>query len=162
MSSSGGPEDLLKHMRQDSRENIVVMRGTHHHSFHTDDIMASSGRREEMLATMHTSMHTTFARQVTDQPPVVRRNKKRNKTTAERTKRCASVIIEPARGFSITPHNQNKRQSMYELGVDGWMLDAVNEDGTAKKELNIDEEINTMLALDTSVDVTLGRIKLTF
>merc|ERR1712096_433355 len=99
--------------------------------------------REDTLTTLP---HTPIA-----QPVILR--KKRNKRF-ERSKRCVSVIIEPTLlGGSM---NNNSRRSMYELGADGWVFDKLNDIRSINKALNLDEEINTILNINSSVDVTLG------
>ena len=94
--------------------------------------------------------------------PVVLRNK-RNKNS-QRTKKCFSVIVEPSHtsGKYNNVNNNNFRQSMFELGTDGWILDKLNENGSMKNVLNLDKEIDNILDVNSSADVILGNIRLTF
>ena len=96
--------------------------------------------------------------------PVVLRNKTNKKI--QRSKKCFSVIVEPSSNNSNSSINNNNnpshRQSMFELGNNGWIFDQFNEKGTMKNILNLDKEIEEILDENTSADVILGSIKLTF
>ena len=69
-------------------------------------------------------------------------------------------MIEPSAGLG--PRIDKCRQSMYELGANGWIFDTWDRNKAKGKELCIDEQINNLLTIDSSVHVTLGGIKLTF
>ena len=99
--------------------------------------------------------------------PVVLRNKTNKKI--QRSKKCFSVIVEPSSNSNSSNSINNKnnsntshRQSMFELGNNGWIFDKFNEKGTMKNILNLDKEIEGILDENTSADVILGSIKLTF
>ena len=92
--------------------------------------------------------------------PVVLRNKRNNKSL-QRSKKCFSVVVEPS-ASCVTNKKENYRQSMYELRTDGWILDKLNENRPLKNILNLDKEIDSILNANTSADVVLGNIKLTF
>ena len=93
--------------------------------------------------------------------PVVLRNH-RNKKVA-RSKKCISVVVEPSSySWKSDCAPNSSRRSMYELGNHGWILDKLKENGSAKNNLNIDQDIKNILNVNSSVDVTLGSIKLTF
>ena len=86
--------------------------------------------------------------------------RKKREKQRERWRRCASVVIEPNKRLGINV--EACRRSMYELGADGWIFDAMDASKAEGKELCIDRQINDLLTLDSSVHVTLGGIKLTF
>ena len=77
-------------------------------------------------------------------PPVMNPILLRNKTnkTSERSKRCASVMVEATSSWKHGRKNQS-RTSMYELRGHGWIFDKF--DGNMMKTLNLDGEINAVL-----------------
>ena len=77
----------------------------------------------------------------------------------KRDKKCVSVMIEPASPWKKHVLN-NPRMSMYELGTAGWIFNSSKD--ALKKILNLDDEIKTILEGNSSVDVTLGGIRITF
>ena len=103
-----------------------------------------------------------------DSTPVVLRNKPNNNNNIQRSKKCFSVIVEPSNILNNKRNNMNKnhnennlRQSMFELGSDGWTFDNIRK-GSVKNILNLDREIDVILDANDSADVVLGSIKLTF
>ena len=107
-----------------------------------------------------------------DSTPVVLRNKPNNhNNNIQRSKKCFSVIVEPSNISNNKRNNMNKnhnnhnennlRQSMFELGSDGWTFDNIRK-GSVKNILNLDREIDVILDANDSADVVLGSIKLTF
>ena len=92
---------------------------------------------------------------------VTLRNKRR--MVSARSKKCVSVSVEPAGSpWRSKPDVNSSRSSMFELGSQGWIFDQTNCNKLNKNALNLDREIDSVLNVNSTADVTLGGIKLTF
>ena len=98
---------------------------------------------------------------MSDAVPVVMRNKRN--AGVDRSNKCISVVVEPS-GVSWKKKSSanSSRRSMYELRTGGWIFDELKNSRSVKNNLNLDGEINSILNDNSSVNVTLGNIKLTF
>lgn len=99
-------------------------------------------------------------KQTNKQPPVIIRRKKIERSQ----RRSNSVVIE---ANTLLSGEDEVHRSMYELNVDGWSMDALesgisSNDDRTRSELCLDEQINSLLVVESTVHVTLGGVKLTF